>query len=404
MNEFLDSEAVFKTLGDFWYSHYDNKDQIRDLVYALVELQKQLAEDTTCLEKSVSRHTIEPFRKVLWYPVHILESEFINNAKRYVNYGETSIVGDGVTYGVVTHQRFTVPVPDEVVEIGAVHDRIVNPELTIDKPGIKNHKIEIDINLFNLDSVYIETVYNEQGEAVDREAVLWLADLLVDREDLYNLFGYALGIKLNSSERYKALINALFNALINGPSKAALSECMSAITGIPVVKTDREQVIKIEGNSVITDKNEYTFSPNDTILVTVGDILSRGDTLTSGLVIKDRPDDIRGLQLVPPMTYLGMIGNLYIPNEDTLLTIESASDKTLVNFPVYGNASDITRFNNAVWNQGIEDCQEITDACEIAKIKKILQTPNKPDESGSQDDEMFLNAGMTTWIRTRRLN
>lgn len=403
MNEFLDSEAIFRTLGDFWYSHYDNKDQVRSLIYALVELQKQIVEDTDCFEKSINRHTIKPFRKVLWYPVHILESEFIENAKRYVNYGETSIVGDGVTYGVVTHKKFTVIIPDEIVEIGSVHDKIFEPELTIEKPIIKEHKIEIDINPFELESIYIETIYNEQGEAVDREAVLWLADMLVDKEDLYNLFGYVLGIKLASSDRYKALINALFNALINGPSKAALAECMSAITGIPVVKEGKEQVLKIEDNKVITDKNEYIFSVNDTILVSVGDVLSRGDTLTQGLIITDSPDEIKGLQLVPAMTYLGMIDNLYVPNEDVLLTIDDASDKTLMNFPVYGSASDVALFNNVVWKQGLEDCQEITDACEIAKIKKILQTPNSPEEY-SQDEDMLLNAGMNTWIRTRRLN
>ena len=126
--------------------------------------------------------------------------------------------------------------------------------------------------------------------------------------------------------------------------------------------------------------------------------------MTKGLIITENSSEIKGIQLVPSMTYLGMIDNLYIPNQDEPLTIDDSSDKTIATFPVYGKTLDVKLFNDAVLKQGSKDCKEITDACELTEIKKILQIPNTSTDDTQTTEEAVLNAGMTTWIRTRRLN
>ena len=139
-------------------------------------------------------------------------------------------------------------------------------------------------------------------------------------------------------------------------------------------------------------------------ILSLGDVLSRGDTMTKGLIITENPSEINGIQLIPSMTYLGMIDNLYISNQEEPLTIDDSSDKTIVTFPVYGKTSDVRLFNDVILKQSIKDCKEITDACELTEIKKILQLPNTSTDDAQTTEEAILNAGMTTWIRTRRLN
>lgn len=357
MSDFFDTSKIVGTLGDFWYSLYTNRDQVSAVVESFLEVQQQIEQETDELEKSLNRHTIPVFRKVKWYPIRVLESEFIESQYPYITFDSDVNFNSGYTYGHRVKNSYKVNLPEEIVTISAIQERIKDNLVSITSVVINNHSFYTDWNPFNTSSTYIRDVYNDSGEVIDREATIWLKDIEVDQNDLYNLFGYVIGIKMESSEQYKNLINGLMDTLVNGPGKNALFRIFSALLGISVI--NNQPVLKI-------------YAP------------------------LDKMEDIPGIHVTSNLIP-GKITGTYVENKAVPVSCTVEDGFTRVDFPCIGNSEQI---NDILFIKGKANCRQITDACEIAMIDKILDKPNIP--TPVTPETLKSEGGLSTWVRVHR--
>lgn len=191
---------LFKCLGGFWF---DVK-EVKTLCDAIMLLQEQTDTRIKELEDSVSRHTIQVFRTVHWLPV---QAEDFDVHPMHFD-GKQTFDRAGV-FDETTEKR-VIQLPDYVKAWQTVQDSVLDPSFAI---------------------AYQNSPYVEVPKGTE---TVYLKEAKIDCEDLYYQFGYALGLKLPSSEQYKRLINAIMDALVNGPSKHTLLEGLSAMCGTEI--------------------------------------------------------------------------------------------------------------------------------------------------------------------------
>lgn len=408
-NDFLSEDKVHGLLGAFWHSYYDSSEQVKSLVLSVVELQKQIAQESIELENALSRHTVDPFRKVLWYPVKVRKSQMEADSIRYAVYDADTVYGDGTLYGSEVGRVFTITVPSEIKTAEAAVNQILEPGFIIENPEIRSGKLILGVNPFDGSDFYVTEVYDIQGNVVDHEALIWLKNCEVDRDDIYNLFGYILGIKLPSSERYRDLVNAIMDSLVNGPSEGTLIKAVSAVTGIPVVRNDSETVISVSGNTITTDQQVYKFSDSDIITASPGDILfrngvmSRGMNLVSGIDSPGNPD-IPAMELTQRLVPIPGFNRAVILNSDQPVKAVSVDGYSRVDIPFASVTPDTKLFNDTMWVRGLDNISLIDDPCEISRIREILGIPNAVPESGDDPGTEYTVAGLNTWLRVHRFN
>lgn len=117
----------------------------------------------------------------------------------------------------------------------------------------------------------------------DEEIILWAIDALVDRNLLYNHFGYAVGISLPSSEFYSRVLSTLWKLYVTGGPEAFMKACLAAMLGLQAISSD-ETVKAIltdfatDDILIVTDKAAYRYPPGTTVSsnVKVGTELSSG--------------------------------------------------------------------------------------------------------------------------------
>ena len=72
-------------------------------------------------------------------------------------------------------------------------------------------------------------------QVVDREINLWVYRGQFDWHTTYEQFGYVLGLHAaQSSQQYKDLVNAVFDALVEGTTARAVQAALSAIADVPI--------------------------------------------------------------------------------------------------------------------------------------------------------------------------
>lgn len=106
--------------------------------------------------------------------------------------------------------------------------------------------------------------------AMDEEIMLWAADALVDRDILYQHFGYALGIGLPSSEGYQKFLSAMWHLYVSGGPEAVLRAAVAAGLGISAVESDEtvETVLTDPATNevlVVTDSQIYRYPAGSTV-------------------------------------------------------------------------------------------------------------------------------------------
>lgn len=363
MSDFTNPEVLHKTLGDYWYSIYYGNEQIGNYVAALCFNREQWDNQFKDTKNALSRHKIANFETVKVKPFKLLESKFLESSKIYPKYDGTYIHDGKIYYGIPVQHSFMAEIPKEIVKIGAITNKIIDPTIILDGT-IVNNTIKFTENPFKQD-FRIENIYDSQGNVIDKAITLWFFDVEIDKEDVYYQYGYIFNIKLPSSEQYKGLINILYDSLINGPSERVLKLYFSAVTGIPVILEDTEKVLEIEENRVKTDKNEYIVNNSDTVTVSVGDILHVGDPISAGLTFyTPKTIDDRVISVSLDQHYIGIcVNNIVFHNKE--LKIEPKIDKetnlTRVDLPIGGTETDKTLFNDYVFEKGIENMKKVDE-------------------------------------------
>lgn len=321
MNDFQDVETVHGLLGDYWYSIYNGEEQIHNYVEAFLEAQKQADQSFSELVKSLSRKTIEPFRKLLHVPYWVLQSEY--DGWSHVPYKHDGAItySSGAIYDSIMIRTDRIKIPSTIKTIDSISNRLDNAEIAWSPVTIEDNWVSIDASPFD-GSFQIESVFNAKGEKIDQKALLWLNMVQVDYEDLYNLYGYQFDIKLPSSDFYKQLLNILYDSVVSGPSRNNTIALIQAVTGLDEVN-----------------------------MITNPESIDIPGLILDSTVIKrlDNP-------------------NVLVLNKDYPVILSTEREHTRLDLPVLGRSAE--EFNDSLFNTGVSANLVESEKCITDELKK----------------------------------
>lgn len=307
MNDFENFHVLHKALGDFYYSYFGGAEQVGTYVDSVTELCKQVESTMHELTNSLSRHTIDVYRSYRNYPLKVKLSDYTEWSNVLPQYDGTYTYNGQLQYSVPVYKSSRVKLPARIVSIGSLTNRITDPTIELEDFAFEDNYLILPFNPFEEDFV-VESLPDR-----DEEVTIWLKDVKLDYDDLYTQYGYALDIKLPSSERYKDIINAYTDCLVNGGSKDNVLKFIKAVTG---------------ADGEITD-------------------------------------DVEGLRL--PEGFLNCcMTDVAVISGDVPLDIREQDGFTRVDLPVVGK--DAQKFKDLCFERGKASCVEVTDPCELRKI------------------------------------
>ena len=83
-----------------------------------------------------------------------------------------------------------------------------------------------------------------------REMALWGADVRVDRDVLYENFGYLLGFRRETSEQYRAFLKGVSQLYLLGSNASRFESALNVMAGYPVVREDGERLVSYDDGVV----------------------------------------------------------------------------------------------------------------------------------------------------------
>lgn len=422
--------SLMAVLGSFWARTYTAKDQVLSYVESSAVLSAQTFRNLLETVWAVSRYDVPVFHKEYWTPLVLKRSdiekgtisnyEFGAGGHAFDDYGAFFDVNLGANF-------FYFPAPAKLVRVGQLFNKILFPTAALTENvdyivDARRGAIIFAANPFDNPALIRKTTTTD-GQP-DEEMLLWGFSGQFDYEMIFNQFAYALGIRLNSSQNYKDLTNAIINALINGGATVRdLDLALSAITGVPVVLEDRERVEAVAydnyGLFVATDKNVYRFADHAEPIVNIGQLVRGGEQLVRGFEIDELfvgnsyagvPDDGAVVCCAPPSgllvtnDYSGLVtenevdiilnpndqicvtpkkpisalaigegylatcfyGDLVFENKEVPLEVNTAHETgfTYLSFALGGIPADVTQFFDELHDRGVTEALKPRPDCQ----------------------------------------
>ncbi len=378
-SEFDKPENLLSVMGSFWATTYQGNFFVQDIAQVTGQMANQSHRQLIELVASVSRFSIPLYHQKNWHPLTILESELNTDPSLIAKYVENSTnlyqATTGLNYGQSTATKvYSVAKPAELASVQTIFNRLTEPsvQLTV---GL-DYTVTADViafreNPFDNGLIPKRDLLNSAGEVIDRECVLWLYQGEWDWDTVYEQFGYALRLKLQTSQGYKDFVNAIFDALNFGTSLRAQQQAFAAAFGVPLVieASERVEAVNTDNDSVnvITDSHVYQFPLGTTVVVSVGDVVSAGDPLTDLFQIYEfnrgqevSPNDISALTVGSGLLSSEFSYGLTFENEDTAVDVEmDVAGYTKVSWDLGGFVLDVDKFWSDVHATGVAKQQTL---------------------------------------------
>jgi hypothetical protein len=372
-NDFDDSERLLGLLGSFWATAYQGNSLLEDLAGTTGQMAQQSHLQLLELVCSVSRYSVPIFHQSSWYSLRILESELNSDTSLVAKYStpaaETYSSATTLAYAEIPEQTFySVAKPEGLEDVKVIFNRLAAPSVELTKNidfWVRDSVITVRDNPFDNPRIPKRTILSGDGTVTDRECVLWLYRGQWDWDTVYEQFGYALRLKLKSSQGYKDFINAIFDAFVAGTSVRTQAQALAAAFGIPLVVEAEETVESIVNDAdklnIITDAHVYQFPIGTTPVVSVGDVVRAGDPVTNlfqtfefnrGTIID--PADISALSIGSGVLAWGFWGDLTWENQEEAVLVEEGVDGyTKVSWNLGGFPFDTEKFWDDVHTAGV---------------------------------------------------
>lgn len=373
----LDNSAyLLRLLGGFWDSIYEGSALVQGTVFARGQLDAEAYLQFLDLIRATSHYDVPVYHQDHWYLLRFLETEVIQaSIPKFLQ--ETLHVfqpSQDLAYGLPYDQDgYFVPCPESLARTRLVMNRLTNPSLTLVE-GVDFWRpaagwLLFRDNPFASELTPLRDVYDETtGEITDREAGLWVFRGDFDFDTVYRQFGYALGLRLRSSEGYKALVSAVLAAFAEGATGQALHLAWTAITDIPLAREEAETVEFVQEDArslvVVTDQHAYTFPLGSTPLVEAGDTVALGDPLVDTLQIYEFGNgevdpELTGLAMGAGFLASGYLGPLRFENETVPWVVETVDGLTKMSFEIHGYPGDVAQFWDEVHARGVAQGQTL---------------------------------------------
>jgi hypothetical protein len=363
-NDLDDSERLLGVLGSFWATSYQGNSLLEDLAGTAGQMAQQSHLQLLELVRSVSRYTVPIFHQDSWHGLRILESELNSDNSLLAEYTTPATASYAATtalnYGEIADQTFySVSKPEGLENVQVIFNRLTGPSVELIKGidfWIRDSVITVRDNPFDNPLIPKRDILDSSGIITDRECVLWLYRGQWDWQTVYEQFGYALRLQMQSSQGYRDFINAIFDAFVEGTSIRTQQQALAAAFGIPLVVEATETVEHVVSDAdklnIITDTHTYQFPLGTTAIVAVGDVVSAGDPLTDLLQVFEfnrgvaiDAADISAITTGRGVLAWGYWGDLTWENKETdLLVEENVDGYTKVSWDVGGFTFDVEKF------------------------------------------------------------
>jgi hypothetical protein len=435
-SDFDRSRNLIAALGSFWSRIYEASDQIESYATGTALVANQTYLNLLEVVAATSRYDTPLFHTEYITPIVLRRSAQNSSRTSLALFDRTTAAFDGKLFFDVPEntELFSFPLPDKLVNVQQLFNRITFPTAVL----VKNVDFTIDLerraiifrtNPFD-NAAFLKRPVTDAA-APDEEITLWGFRGQFDYDFVFEQFAYTVGLRLQTSQGYKDLTNAIISGLVEGGATAAIIDtALAAICGLPVSLEPQETVEVVThdaaGLLIVTDKNVYRFPENavasvapeqhivaGTPLVTAIEITeffignayipnnsandlvccpAPNDTLithTWEAVTTENNDDIildPTAETCPtrrPITALALdnsfiaacfYSDLVFENRIVPLEIDSAhpSDYTYIKFRVGGHPADVEYFFDEIHARGIAAAQSPTDPCHPTRRKGTL--------------------------------
>lgn len=374
-------KKLLDTLGSFWASLYQSREQVLSYVESRAAIEKQSERSMCEAIAAVSRFDVPIFDKDNWRLLTLKESERNDAQTSLLKYDDPDVAafynGSHLYDRPLERDASAFPRPSGLVHAPMIFNRITSPSLSLTH-GIdfiideSDDAVVFRTNPFDNPLVATRPIFDDAGNQVDREAALWLFMSDLDFDRVFEQFGYVLGLKLKSSKGFRDVMNAIFDSIVGATAMRQVQLAFEAMTGIKLVQNTVETVELVDRDQdneiVVTDKEVYKFSRGSGVLVTVGDTVTGGDSLTDDLQIiefndGDLPASLAALTMGKGFLAAGFLDDLVFENKDVPLEVTEAADHpsgfTFVKFGLGGFAMDVEKFFDDLHANGVEEGQTL---------------------------------------------
>lgn len=360
-------QQLLGAVGSYWAHYFGDRDRLKLLFYGDGQEYAQTYLDYLEAVATVSRANVPVFHTEYWYLLVLSNNDGRNSVKNVYGQDDLRYGEGGVQYGAAQTGEVLFPLPtDELIgrltDIpGTIYNRVLYPS----KSWVNGTDFDIDTERrlirFREDpftSGYAATspVYDDNGEQVDEIIGLWVYNGKFDLDLIYNHWGFAINMLLPSSENYKALMNAIWDAYVRGSNIGALQTATAAMLGVPFVLEPTEVIEDIVAEPtrrlITTDKHVYTFSLEANVIVSIGQTVFAGEELTDAVVVSDLSgnapeyDTLSAIAIDKDYLSGGYFAELVFENQEVdveYLGVDS-DNKAVVTFRIQGFPSDVDLF------------------------------------------------------------
>lgn len=290
-------KKLIALLGTFWSRTYSASDQLSSYVTTTAMAVAQTHRNTLEVAAALSRYDVPLFHKELIFPIVLRRSQLNSAITDTIKFSRTDAVfNSGNKFNVPAKSYlYSFPLPKNLNYVGQIFNKITFPTVAL----LNNFDFYIDKERNAL--VFADNPFENKDITVasvpsagvsDEEIVLWGFCGDFDYNYVLNQFAYAVGLKLQTSQGAKELMNAIFDGLLAGGATAKdLDIALAAICGVPLV-IDVEETVEVIKNDayglfIATDKNVYRFADTAEPLVTEGQKVFAGQPLIDGIEIAE---------------------------------------------------------------------------------------------------------------------
>jgi len=387
---------LLSLLGSFWSELFGDREKLRGHLQSSGHEQGrthlEFLETVACL----SRFTVPVFHREDWHLLIFKKSDAENTPSTYregdLVYGpQTGSVPERAAGFIQTYggrdraDEVKAPLPSSLSDLPwNLQNLVMNPSLILTR-GVDfavERRATGKVLAFKDDPfanplIPRRQVVDESGNQVDEEIALWAYGGQFDLNYVYVQFGYVLGLRLDSGQFYKDLLNAWWNQYLEGFSVLHLQAFMSALSGAPIIvdPTETVEVVRDEGDRklVVTNRRSYEVPSGGNVVVAVGDVLHAGDPLSDAF----RVIELGGAS--PDLSFFqsAAFGNNFLSGRriaelgfrNALVSVVyggvDAEGRTVATFEVNGFPGDVEAFWEEVQRRGRESGKTLANLLDV---------------------------------------
>ena len=385
-DELDEPDQLLALLGAFWSETYAGQDLVRSVLAAAAQLEIQADLDFQALLDSISRFKVRVTQTQIWLPLVLLKSQLNQTPANLLRFDGGQTFDSGYVFDqFLPGQLFSYPAPTDLLDVGLISNRITSASINW-LPGfdfqLSPGAISFRRDPFKTPGFVAEPVF-ANGEAVDEQLTVWLCRAALERETIYEQFGFLLGVKLPSSPNYRDYVNACYDLMVQGPSRLALRRAVAAVCDVPLIQEAQETVtatfVEDDKQWVVTDQHAYSLSSASTLTVAIGDTLSQGDTLDDTLIFYEfeqgqLPSDLQALALGEGLRAEGFFQDLVFQNKVVPLVVDTDEQGfTKVSFEIGGLPADVEAFWDRVHAAGLAQGKTLANLLDTRPAPQTTQ-------------------------------